>query len=138
MQKNTAQALIAALDAGTQDWWLTKAAAFLEKASEVGDGACRAFIVRAGTLGKGSEAYFAACGKYVWEVAQGTSAPRAAALALGENGYVQNPYDPQPKGPGVVGAFKKSFREARDGVRSRAIRPTASAPAPTSGTRRKH
>lgn len=127
MQKNTAQALIAALDAGSQDWWLTKATAFLEKASELGDGAVRAFITRADTLGKDSDKYYAACGKYLREIAQGTSSDTAAAVALTENGYAAlNPYDPRPKGPGVVGAFKDSYRKARGGARSRAVRPTAS------------
>ena len=134
MQKNTAQALIAALYAGTQDWWLTKAAAFLEKASELGDGAVRAFITRAITLGKDSDKYYAACGKYLWEIAQGTSSDTAAAVALTENGYVQNPYDPQPKGGSVVGAFKTSFNDARDKARSRAVRPTTT---PAAGTRRR-
>lgn len=132
MQKNTAQALIAAFDAGSQDWWLTRAVAFLEKASELGDTAVRAFVTRANTLD--SDKYYAACGKYLWEVAQGTSAPQAAALALGENGYVQNPYDPQPEGGGVVGAFRKGYNGARDKARLRAVRPTTT---PAAGTRRR-
>ena len=77
--------------------------------------------------------YYAACGKYLWEIAQGTSSDTAAAVALTENGYVQNPYDPQPKGGSVVGAFKTSFNDARDKARLRAVRPTT----PSAGTRRR-
>ena len=134
MQKITAQALIAALNTKSQDWWLAKAAAFLEEASKLGDGACRAFITRANTLGKDSDKYYAACGKYLREIAQGTSSDTAAAVALTENGYAAlNPYDPRPKGPGVVGAFKDSYNKARDGARSRAVRPTTT----PAGTRRR-
>lgn len=135
------QALLAALNAGDERYWATKAEAFVVELAK-GDKSLADFVatVRAATP-PGSDTYYGAFVVLVHEVANTGDLGRGIAVgrqAAGINKSTVNPYDPQPKGGGVVGAFRKGYNGARDKARLRAVRPTASAPTPTSGTRRKH
>ena len=129
------QALVAALNAGEERYWATKASAFVVELAK-GDKSLADFVtaVKAAAPG-GSDAYYGAISRFVQEVANTGDLGRGIALGRQIAGISAstNPYDPQPKGPGVVGAFKDSYHKGRDKARSRAVRPTA----PAAGTRRR-
>ncbi len=101
-------------------------------------GALRAFVTRAVKAARPGLRHVlrrrsaSPCGR---SLRSPTSSDTAAALAARSPriSCVQNPYDPQPKGPGVVGAFKDSYHKGRDKARLRAVRPTT----PSAGTRRR-
>ncbi|MGB2861160.1 hypothetical protein IPF89_03180 [Candidatus Saccharibacteria bacterium] len=129
------RALLAALNAGDERYWATKAEAFVVELAK-GDKALADFVaaVKAATP-PGSNTYFATFSALIHQVANTGDLGRGIALGRQIAGISAstNPYDPQPKGPGVVGAFKDSYHKGRDKARSRAVRPTA----PAAGTRRR-
>jgi hypothetical protein len=132
------RALVAALNAGEERYWATKASAFVVELAK-GDKSMADFVatVRAATP-PGSDAYYGAFVALVHEVANTGDLGRGIAVGRQAAGInttsTVNPYDPQPKGGSVVGAFKTSFNDARDKARSRAVRPTTT---PAAGTRRR-
>ena len=131
------QALIAALNAGEERYWATKAEAFVVELAK-GDKALADFVaaVKAATP-PGSNTYFAAFNSLIHQVANTGDLGRGIAVGRQAAGInttsTVNPYDPQPRGGGVVTAFRDSYNKARDGARSRAVRPTT----PAVGTRRR-
>lgn len=131
------RSLVAALNAGEERYWATKAEAFVMELSKGGDKALADFVtaVKAATP-PSSDAYYGAFVALVHEVANTGDLGRGATAgrkAAGINAST-NPYDPQPEGGGVVGAFRKGYNGARDKARLRAVRPTTT---PAAGTRRR-